>query len=231
MSSELLAVFGFWWWGLLLIASGAIIFGLQKSWLWMTSAVFVATFTAMLVFGDLKAVCGWLAEHYVLAVVCVVLYLGISLLWGVFKWFTFCRDRLQEYDEKKREWLGNRGFAESGIVPDKLQEEWNQWITSFDHFSKETMVKETVASPHNDVFKMRTVRVFRKHPVVWENKNRVSNWMMFWPWSAAWYIVYDLMGKLWDKIVWSMSGFLDNISKKVWVDVDKDFTTIKKDNK
>ena len=146
----------------------------------------------------------------------VGLYFLIGAFWGCgLKWYFFCTNKKEKYNDLKRNWLRQKGFPDAKTVPDKLRVDWAS------HLKMDgTFYRAGGSTPG-------TIQVRQKY---WDHKARVLRWMTYWPWSMFWSLLDDVVRNVFRHLQRFFSGVMDRISNFVFRDVDADFTTQKDDS-
>jgi len=99
----------------------------------------------------------------------VVSYLAVGIFWGYLKWISYVSKTHAAYNDKKRGWLRDKGLTGTSI-PDDLKEEWTNYISNA--FTR-SYISLTAT------------------PLALDNKERITTWGMFWPWSLGWFFIND----------------------------------------
>lgn len=106
-------------------------------------------------------------------------YVVIGVMWSVFKWWMFVRDRRSDYEKFKSAWLLDRG-CDSKHVPDDLKESFRNHLADKNRFK---------------------IRIFSSAPSAADHKDMIIRWLAFWPISVIWSIANDFIKWLFDSVV------------------------------
>lgn len=119
-----------------------------------------------------------ISDNLVNFIMFTVLYLGLGLVWSLFKWFRFLRKKRKEYDEAVIEWEGR--------------------------------VKEN----KHTISKVPYITDYR--PYAKDNKEQISSWIVFWPFSGIRYIVGNLLTDFVSWFVSLWSKLFDNMGDRTF---------------
>lgn len=198
MLFELFVLGSFWFW-LLVVAEIALLFMFLEY-----ENGFGAT-ASVLVFGALLQLCGdvnitgYIASHPYQVAMYVLGYFVVGALWGTAKWWLYVKDRLEEYEEVKTDWLRGKGETNTRVIPEALKGEWKTYLqNSYQYRSLATA------------------------PVVKDNKARVLRWMTFWWVSMVWSLINDFVKRIFKAIYHRMVDTLQAISDRIYAGVRSD---------
>lgn len=193
-----LFVFGTFWFWMLLVAEIVMLF------IFIDNENGVGATISMVVFGALLQ---WFGNvdiiHYVRAnplfiLSCAGAYFALGAVWGVVKWWIFCRDRLEEYEEARDAFLKRNGQTSgTKVVPPELRKEWKYYL---DRNSKD--IAQT--------------------PQVREHKSKIMRWMTFWVVSIVWSFINDFVKRVFRTIYQKLSNFLQRISDNMFGSMKED---------
>ncbi len=57
-------------------------------------------------------------------------------------------------------------------------------------------------------------RLWYSKPAAKDSKNRITTWMMFWPWSALWWFLSDFITEVFDRIYTSFAKVYQRIAER-----------------
>ena len=126
----------------------------------------------------------------------VAAYLGLGLFWGWAKWLAYAQKHHEPYNNKKREWLRDKGLTGTAI-PDDLKEEWTNFVNN--SYSR---LGEVV-----------------KIPLALDNKELIMNWGMFWPFSFVWFIIKDPLWRFFNAAFNRLHDLYQFTADKIYADV------------
>ena len=120
------------------------------------------------------------------------------------KWWRFVRNAKQRYLELRDTFLASRKATE--LTP-SLKVEWTKTLQDTDRY-----------------YPARS-RVTGQPPEARHFKEKIINWMAFWPFSILGTIFYDFLREFWDMLYDAISGVYDSIAKAIFSDVSGDLLT------
>ena len=123
-------------------------------------------------------------------------YLLLSVPWGVFRWAMFCRDKLEDYEDKKADFLRKKGQPNAKVVPVEFREEWKQYVAN----TKDYHTGQTIADP----------------PLARQHKGFITRAMALWVIDAVWWILGDMCVRIWKTIYNRIAGMLQHISDSMF---------------
>ncbi len=170
------------------------------------ATISVVVFAALLQWcGDVDLI-GYVRLHPLFILSCIAGYFALGAVWGVIKWWMFCRDRLEEYEEARDEFLRSMGQPSgTRAVPPELRQQWKEHLRSPDHLGRN-----------------RTVDL-SKTPQVHAHKAEILRWMTFWVVSMIWSFINDLVKRVFRMIYQKLANWLQAISDKMFGGVKDDF--------
>lgn len=195
---ELFVVGTFWFWALL-IAEIILLF------VFVEFENGVGATISLLIFGAALQWCGnvdiisFIAQNPLKVLAILGAYAILGSLWGVVKWWVYCRDKLEEYNDVKADFLQSHGCNDTTMVPESLRSQWASFVRSLSD------------------------RQFGKPPRAADNKSRIIRWMSFWVISLIWTVLDDFVKRVFKVIYYKIAGFLQRISDRMFADVSKDF--------
>ena len=102
-------------------------------------------------------------------------------------------------------------MEEKGIqgnkIPDNLKEEWLKYCADDADGSR----------------KPKTHYILQVQQKAKNHKGRIMTWMAYWPFSLTWWLLRDLLRKLWERLYRMIGGTLDKLSAWIYKGVDDDF--------
>ena len=195
-----LAVWGFW-------AVALVVFGVfialteNEHWGW-ASTLFVGVFASLGLLGIFNLYKFALAHPGTLFAY-VGGYLLAAIVYGVVKWFFFCKKQLKLYNTAKADFLKSRHVDD--FTPE-LRVEWTEKLRNQDRY---------------DRYKVVSV----EFPKWQDNIEKIVNWMYLWPFSICGMILTDFVREMWEHLCKWMGGIYDNIAKAVWKGVENDLAS------
>jgi hypothetical protein len=195
-----LFVFGTFWFWMLIAAEIIMLFVFIDNESGLGATISVLVFGALLQwFGDVDII-NYVKANPLFLLSCAAAYFALGAVWGVVKWWIFCRDRLEEYEEARDAFLKSKNVpAGTKVVPVELRKEWKDKLQS----SRLTIgLSET--------------------PQVRTHKAKIMNWMTFWVISIVWSFINDFVKRVFRTIYQKLSIFLQDISDKMFGSVKDD---------
>jgi hypothetical protein len=198
--AELLVVGSIWFW-LFIVAEIAILFACVGSENGFGATISLVVFGAILQFASGVDILGLFWNHPTGAGAFLVSYFLFGIAWATFKWWVYCRDQKVIYDERKRKWLDLSGHFGVERVPEELQKEWYTYCVG-----------------HS----IQTEVYIRDH------KSKYMRWMSFWFVSVIHTFCYDFVARVWRHIYNLLTGFLQEISNRIFASTRDDFKSLER---
>jgi len=216
MITAFLALFvfgGLWFWGLLALASIALITNLERDNEKGATIVFLGTLAAVVFLGNTSWLTYIIENPFSIGLLAGA-YLLIGVAWGIAKWWIYlhdvsARNRAERYDWLARQWgrleAGDPNFLEyeSAHVnppqrwPDLVKADWKKYVAR--EYRGKTLTK----------------------PMVSNSKARITAWMTYWPWSALWTLINDPIRRFYRWAYTQLRGLLQGMSDKAFKDLDE----------
>ena len=143
------------------------------------------------------------------------LYFVAGTVWSVIKWWFFVHRHLDRYENAKLVFLREKNVdaIRGEEIPDALKAEWTANVGKYYRPMSDEYIRPDDVRPKN-------IR-----PKAYSHKSRVLMWMTYWPWSLVWTVINDPIKRLFREIYYRIANLLDNISKHVFRNVEKDFAS------
>lgn len=198
-----LFVFGsIWFWGLLALEI-LLLFLFVEYENGVGATISLAVFGALLYFCGQIDFIGYVQSHPLHVLGMVGLYFLFGTLWGVAKWYMFCRDRLEEYEDIKAAWLESKGRKGLKSIPDDLKTPWKEHLDRNYGYGRS--------------------REMANAPSVRDHKARIMRWMAFWVISMIWSLINDFVKRVFRAIYYRVSAFMQRVSDRIWSSTKDDF--------
>jgi hypothetical protein len=123
-------------------------------------------------------------------------YFALGIAWAVIKWYFFCRNLLDRYNELKADWLKAHN-VDGNKVPNSIRSDWNRRVR--DEFED-----------------------FKIPPIVSEHKARIMRWMSWWVFSLILTLTKDFMVQIWKEIYRRIATWLQGIADRIFADIKDD---------
>jgi hypothetical protein len=197
---ELFVIGTFWFWALI-IAEIILLFVFIENENGIGATVSLIIFGCLLQFCGNVDLIGFVMSNPLSILAVVGAYFALGAFWGAVKWWIFCRDRKEEYDDAKAEFLAAKGHPGAKVVPVELRAEWKELLEGR-AYSRGRTLADT--------------------PRVRDNKARVMRWMTFWPVSLIWSLINDFVKRVFRTIYQKIAGILQQIADNVFGSVKDD---------
>lgn len=220
-------VFGtFWFWvvtvGMLLLIASAVEYERPG----LATLMLVGTFAALGFFGDVN-ILTFALHNPVTAIVAVLGYVGVGVLWACFKWKNFLTYSVELIDDQKRQWLA---MQHRNVPNPKYNAETERFERSrgnryyeqqFDTTRLEVSENGPAVVP--DDFKAEWQKYLKTLiPTIRTNKLRITTWMAYWPTSVVWYLLRDWVLKLFESVFRRFKGVFVSMRNRAYAEVLKE---------
>ena len=200
---ELFIAGTFWFWAL--VAVEIILLFLFVEWENGVSAtISLVVFGCLLQFFGNVDIIGFVVANPLQLLAVVGAYFLLGSVWGIVKWYIFCRDRLEEYHDLKAEFLRSKGLPEKTDepIPSQYRAEWKKKLEGRKGYSGSRLLNEA--------------------PLVRNYKAKVVRWMSFWPISLIWSLINDFVKRICNAIYLRIAKFLQRVSDNIFSGVQDD---------
>lgn len=193
-----LFVFGSFWFWTLLAAEIVMLFVFIDNENGVGATISMVVFGALLQwFGNVDII-SYVRSNPLFILSCAGAYFALGAVWGVIKWWIFCRDRLEQYEEARDAFLKENGQPSgTKVVPVELRQKWKYYLN-------------------------RTNEDISQTPQVREHKSKIMRWMTFWVVSIIWSFINDFVKRVFRTIYQKLSNFLQRISDNMFGGVKED---------
>ena len=201
---ELFVVGTIWFWALIIIEL-IILFCFVEYENGIGATVSMVIFACCLQWlGDVNII-GFITGNPLQLMAVVASYFMLGAIWGVIKWWLYCRSILDEYNELRAEFFESKSMpANTKVMPQEMKVKWKEKLAN--HWSSTSGAKNLGETPRA-----------RK------NKNRIIRWMSFWPISMVWSIGNDFVKQIFRAIYNKIGGFLQHIADNMFGKIQDDF--------
>jgi hypothetical protein len=187
-------------------------------------------------------VVSWVYGHVPLLAVGFVLYLGLGVVWALYKWWRLVRTVFDALKERLVVWPLPTEEDVLRVVNEIAAE---QEKAKVDHryrasaqFTDENgvILRDKIARNLRQTWKDKVLTLAHhaedlsnlKYDVdtgkfdfpVREYKGKITTWMAFWPFSSVWTLIDDLVIRLWENLYKMLTGTFRRISESVFRDVN-----------
>lgn len=137
-------------------------------------------------------------------------------------------------DELKEDWLfalsakstqlvSKNPYREHRLPRDQKNEAIERFLNNKGRSSRDHLIPEELkADWEKEVNRISREVQFTLRPRPRDHKGLITLWMIYWPWSMAWYILNDPIKRFANWIYRRMQKLLEAISEHVWKDVKND---------
>ena len=193
---------GSWQW-CVIFAAAVLLAAMALNYHNVTAAavVLIVSLSAMMLAGDLTEYLAVFLHPVVLAIGVGVYLLG-AIIYGGLRWFLYVRSRLIAYNAFKAGWFRSNNLAYSGInsdIPDNMKTSWSDYVSRSQWVTTQTTGAWTLAVV----------------PDPWTSRDRLQEWMAFWPVSLAAFVFSGLFELCWEGLFREFSALLAAISAKI----------------
>lgn len=199
MIFEFFVLWGFWWWALLALIIVADIFFLEND-NGTGATISLIIFGAVMIFlGDWNPF-PWMAANPLETVGIVLGYFVAGTIWSVIKWYFYCLNIRDRYNELKDEFFKEHGIT-GNKLPMTLKKEWKNhtdWVRGLGR--------------GKDI-----------PPSAAKNKGKILTWMTHWPFSAIWTLLNDPIRRVFIWIYKYMASGLQKISNRLFASIIVEF--------
>lgn len=199
-----LFVFGTFWFWVLLLAELFLLFVFVEYENGLGATISLLIFAALLQWCGNVDILGYASSNPLKLMLVILSYFVLGTIWGVVKWWVWCRERRERYDELKAEFCKNEGI-DSLQIPLDYRGKFKRWIEGNRKYGDTTPYLYEI--PH-----------------VRDNKARITRWMSFWFVSMIWTFLDDVIKKIFQNIYRAISGYLQRIADAVFAGVKDDIS-------
>jgi len=203
---EFFVLGGIWFYALALLATIAILISLTSDKFFWATIWIVSFLAAIHLLGDAHFMDKALA-HPLTTFGYFVGYLGVGVVWSLFKWWLTMRGIRSKYDLLKSDYL-LRHKIDSSVIPDSHKEEWRKHVIDN---------REYKWGYGHDQGQNPAI------PMLSRNKDRITGWMVYWPASMVLFFLGDLLVNIYDWLYLTFAKFYQKISDRVFKGIKDDF--------
>lgn len=150
-------------------------------------------------------VLGFIGDHFTAILIGSVLYFIIGCVWATAKWWLYCKDRYNEYESHKIDWLKEKGVTNTKEVPDPLKAAWKEYL------------KKSAPGRYSS-----TAAAWAEVPSVRVNKARIMRWMSWWITSMLWSVIDDFVRRIFRAAYHWLADYLQGISNRIYAQFNRD---------
>lgn len=172
------------------------------------SGITVAAYIAFLQFLIKIDVIGSIAQHPLKSIIIALIYLFIGFIWSIIKWAIYVNKKALAYKEKRYEFLTDKRRIS------RVMELYN--LGDKNDITLDTQI-------HRDLMDewKRNESILVSIPVVHENKNKISHWLIYWPASMIWSLLNDFIRNAVNMIVLKVRFIYEAITKNAYKGIEK----------
>ena len=200
---ELFVVGTFWFWALIALEV-VLLFSFVEYENGSGATVSLVIFACCLQWLGNVDIIGYIVSNPLQTLILVGSYFLLGAIWGTIKWWIFCHDRLEEYNDLKQEFFQKNGVpAGTKVVPAELKAEWRGLLERHTAYN-------------------RGGGKLSDAPSAKKNKSRIMRWMSFWPFSMVWSFINDFVKRVFRSIYQKIAGYLQHISDSMFGKIQDD---------
>jgi hypothetical protein len=204
---------GFWFWGLLGLASLLLILFLENEKGSYATVMFLSVLAILLSLGNANWAT-WILQHPVRSLLFVASYLGVGVVYGIAKWWLYVQDAATRYREMRNEWL--RQEIESRSDKNVHSQFMVSWQKALQTGVLDSVVLKEWKKYLKQYYNMHPYRRSISKPQAVKNKGRIVSWMTFWVWSGLWTLINDPVRRFFNWAYQSLSGTLQRMSDRAF---------------
>lgn len=189
-----LFIFGSFWFWTLVAVEILLLFMFVEYENGIGATISVVGFGVLLQwFGNVDII-DYVRAHPLFIVSATVVYFALGAVWGVIKWWLFCHDALEEYEERRAKFFEINGLPrDTKVVPPEFRTKW------------------------------RDSHYYVELPQVKHHKIQIIRWMSFWVISMIWSFINDFVKRIFRTIYQRMATYLQGIADRMFSTVKDDF--------
>jgi hypothetical protein len=127
-------------------------------------------------------------------------YVGLSIVWGIWKWRDYYGVDLEKWDEALYEWLKNHNLNNISEMTEDHKVSWDKWLEN-----------HKIYDP-----RLKKERRLDDTPQARANKARIMRWMAYWPISFLLYVFRDMVVKLFKRIYNGLAKYLQHMADQAF---------------
>ena len=176
------------------------------------TAAMVVWFFMFISFGNGLEIMALIAENPTMPLWIGAAYLIVGMFWSLAKWRMFAKDKLDEYEAYKINWLKSQGFEDVEALSQSVKEKFRKHLSTSSQFG--------YLDGHDELGKpLYKVRI---RPLAREHKARITTWIAHWPLSLVWSILDDFVRRICRWIAEQLRDVMDGITGGVYRDAEKE---------
>lgn len=185
---------GTMFWILAVIFFAALVTSIECDNGWVASTITIVIVITLLFGVDIN-VFVWIWNNPILAFEYFAVYFIFGAIWGVGKWWYYCRKLLNVARDYKVVFLNNRNISDNKI-PDDMRETFGQKLTSSSHYTD-----------------------IHYPPQALHHKSDWLMWATWWPVSFFWTMLNQPIKNIWLFIYVRIGGMMQRISNHVFKEI------------
>jgi len=202
---ELFIVGTFWFWALVAVELVLLfVFIFNENGVGATISLVIAA--CLLQFCGNVNILGFVFDNPGKLMMIVGAYLLLGVVWGTIKWWIYCGDQKEAFQELKASFLEEKG-VEGKQVPPELKREWKRLL---EQNRRHCGQRGWTLKPTEDE------SIVIEAPRVWRNKAFVLRSMSWWPISLLCSLLADFVVRVFKAIYNKIAGFLQHIADNMF---------------
>jgi hypothetical protein len=214
MWAELFIVGTFWFWALI-VCEGIWLFGFTKYEKgWSSAGSLIVTALLLCFFGNVN-VFSWIWSNPLMTLYYVIGYFVIGAAWSLIKWRFVCGDVRDKYLEVRDDFFGEHKLIAGQPISPELQTRWISRVRGVNWSGY--LPVETADWRRREINSIKDII-----PKAKDYKSCVLFWIGYWPLSAFWFFLSDLLERLITGIYNFLSGLLQRIANATFAGIPDD---------
>ena len=180
----------------------------EKPAVQFATPISIVTFIVLLELGGSVDIFGFINNNKLLTGLLILGYIALGAVWGVFKWWLFCRNEFDKYAAAKAKFLRKNGIVGQAdtTIPESLRANWRKTIEE----------SQRNYSPDD--------RISAEPPQVRDHKSKIIRWMTFWVVSVLWSLCHDFVSEVYQMVYHKISKVLQSMANRAFASQSADIT-------
>jgi hypothetical protein len=189
----------FWWYSIsVCYVVWAIFLAERESVGWVLTSL--AIYLIFLSFLGRVNVFSYIFYNPLYSFLAVISYFVFGIIWSFVKWWLRVTERAQECQEAMDKFLREHKASNfKSAIPLDLQQS-----------------KKSGRNLRDEWESQLSIRYDLKKPIATENKERISVWIIYWPFSLIWSLIHDFIQRLWEQFVIRFQKFYQGIADRAY---------------
>lgn len=205
--TDLILVGTFWFWALIIAVSIGMVILVEIEKAGFAFLVLLGTLITLQFASDLNII-QLVVQHPWMALVGVIGYAAIGVVWSMVKLHFYEKTRRAKYDSLKRSFGITHDLSDEMInapIPEALKSQWATYL-------------EKNGPRYDSLYYLRNFNDPSQH------QGRIVSWIGYWPFSFIFTICNDPLRRIGNAIFESLRGTYASIVRNAWKGVEGDFS-------